>query len=240
MARGPEPLDIAHETECTGARQFTAERIGSDFTLPGLAPDQRCIKVNVDFKTGAIVLAEFGPGATHFDTNRLDDPDVAAFDGMIDQPGRIKRFDEHRGATVHDRDFAAVKLDADIVNAERVKRGHQMLNRRYRAIGSLAQKCTKIRRANLRRHRANADNVAGRKQPVEDDAGIRICRMERYGNRLTGVDSDPGKRNGPRDRGLQAYYIATHICRRFPQYLARSEKTEVSPIVRSSPEPPQL
>jgi hypothetical protein len=158
---------------------------------------------------------------------------------MIDETGGIECLDEHGGAAVHDRHFAAIQFDVDIVDAERVERGHKVLDGRDRAIRRLAKQRAEIRGTDLRRDSANADHITVGKLAVEDDAVVGISGMKRDRDVFTGMDSDARQRNRPRNCGLQSYYITTHKVRRFPQYLAWSVKTMMSPIVRSSPTLPQ-
>ena len=120
---------------------------------------------------------EFRPGATHLDTDWLDDADIPALCGVRDATSLIQRVDEDSSAAVHDRHFGIVDIDLDIVDAEREERSHQMLDGCNRAVRRLAKEGAKIGRADLGGYGTDGDRFTVG-NPVEDDPGVRICGME--------------------------------------------------------------
>ena len=93
---------------------------------------------------------ELGPARAAFDAHRLDDADVAAVHVERLDAGLVDRVDEGRGAAIHDRHFAAVDLDQQIVDAEAEQRGHDMLDGRDVVTGRIAKHRAERRTADLR------------------------------------------------------------------------------------------
>ena len=88
--------------------------------------------------------------------------------------------DEHGGAAVKDRHFAAIDLDGEIVDAEAEQRGHHMLDSRDMVAGRVAKNRAERRAADLRNQRRQFPARAALTRVMEHDPCIGVGRMEMH------------------------------------------------------------
>src|SRR5208282_6875820 len=117
----------------------------------------------------------------------------------------VDRFDERRGAAVHDRDFGAVDLDHHVIDAKAVQSSEHMFGGRYRRTALIAEHGREFGR----RHGAEiggkfAISLAVAAATPEHHTGICLGRMQRYRDWRTGVNTDAGNSNLLAQGGLRA------------------------------------
>ena len=92
--------------------------------------NQRAIVVDLNFEPQTAMRPEFGVGVSDLRAHRSEHPDVAPGCGEPNHAGLLDGLDELCGAAVHRRHLRTVDLDHDVVDLQRPKRRHQMLDRR--------------------------------------------------------------------------------------------------------------
>ncbi len=209
-AGGPEALDVTHEAEGAGARKLVLEGGGGQVPCPLLAADQRAVEVDLHLEAGAVIGQELRPGGARFDAHRLGHADIAALDAEIDDADLLDRIDEDFRTAVHDRHFRAVDLKHEIVEAERVDRGHHMLDRGDRAGRRKAEHGAKIGIADLGGNRLELDRAAILEGAHEHDPRTGLGRLHAEGDLAPGMDADTGQAEGSGDGGLEAQQCDCH------------------------------
>ncbi|MCY1233760.1 hypothetical protein D9M72_463150 [compost metagenome] len=219
----PEALDVTHEAERAGTRQFALEHRRRHVALPGLATDQRAIEVDLDLEAHAVIGRELRPGRARFDAHRLDDADVATLDCKGANAHLLDRVDEGFGAAVHDRHFGAVNFDRQVVEAERIDRGHHMFDRSNRRRRRHAENGAEIGVADLRGNRLVFADPAIGENALEHDARIGFRRMEGDRHFCTRVNAISLQRYRACNRRLKPEQFDSHS--RHFQYLWPMAKT---------------
>ncbi len=114
-----------------------------DVKLADLMSDQRMIEIDLDVEPETVVVRQqFAHGAVAHHAHRLENLDVLA--GRIERndAGLINGGDEGVGAAVHDRHFRAIDFDDRVVDAERIKRCHDVFRgRAQRTIAVAEHRC---------------------------------------------------------------------------------------------------
>ncbi len=126
---GPEPLDVAHESEGPRPRQLFAEVASLEVVDIGLPADDLAVEVDLDLDLPAVVRTKLGDRATRLDPDRLQHLYVTTPRRLADHADLLDRIDERFRAAVHDRHFVTVDLDLDVVDAEAADGGQQVLDR---------------------------------------------------------------------------------------------------------------
>ena len=95
--------------------------------------DHLGIKLDLDCQTKALgKRQQFGKPFTLRDPQTLQNLDITAIAILLPDTGAVNHLDKRRRAAIHDRRFRSVDLDENIVDLQRIKRRHQMLDRRDR------------------------------------------------------------------------------------------------------------
>ena len=118
---------------------------------------------------------QFAPGLAVLDANRFEDLDETARHALLANTRLVNGIDERLGAAVHDRHFAAVDFDADIVNGQRANRGKKMLDRRHTGAISVAQDGAQGDVGNRVAGRRKLDLAVGAIWHDKTDACVRVC-----------------------------------------------------------------
>jgi len=120
-----------------------------------------------------LIGQQFAERAVLGHAHRLDHFDIAARQSARGKAGLIDGIDKGRRAAVHDRHFGSVDLDHRIVDAEAAQRRQQMLGRRAKRTGGIAEHGGKFSGGNRAHVGANfaLDRTVAR-HALEQDAGI--------------------------------------------------------------------
>src|SRR5262249_32725947 len=91
---GPQPLNVLHEAEGAGAREFTAERAGIHIQLDFLPADQGAVEVDLDVEVEAIMRGQLARGPSVLDAHGFQYLQVAPRSVELDQPHFVDGLDE--------------------------------------------------------------------------------------------------------------------------------------------------
>jgi len=137
------------------------------------------------------------------DTDRLDDANIATLDAERLDARLLHRLDEDRRAAVHDGHFAAVDFDDRIVDAERIKGGHDMLDRRDRTRRREAEHGAQVGGTNRGRHGLQFGHIIIRTDALENDAGAGFGWIEGCCDFCPGMNTDTPNRKRALKRRLE-------------------------------------
>ncbi len=131
------------------------------------------------------------PGTVgHFDT--LEDADHTARRILLNDTGAFDQEHERLGTAIHDRHFAAIELNLDVINPATGQRCHDVLDgtdgHTVLVTEDRAQPCVDDTIPARRDHRAGTLDVGA----AEDNAGVDRRRVHGHGNFVAGVEADPG------------------------------------------------
>ena len=155
----------------------------------------------------------------------LQDLEILARGGELLDARFLQQIQERRAAAVHDRHFAMIELDDDIVDAGGDERGEQMLHRFHRR-PRLAEHGRMLHARDLADRRRNVNAQVG---AAEADAGVRGRRLEGERHLLARMQPDARARDLTFESPLFVHRLNVCLARkqsRCPYYAV--EKNEIT------------
>jgi hypothetical protein len=126
-AHGAERLDIGFEAEGAGPGENLTEGVGIDEHFDFLLAYKWVGKIDVAADAELVGGIDADAAAVFDDLDGLEDAEIAAFAAEAAEAGLIEELEERLGGTVEDGDFDVVEVDEDVVDAEGVRGGEEVL-----------------------------------------------------------------------------------------------------------------
>src|SRR5215472_2126815 len=148
------------------------------------------IELDLEVHLEAIEGLELRPLVAVLDAQALLDADETLRPPLLLDARRLQQEDERPRAAIHDRHLGSGQLDDGVVDPKSRKRREQVFD--GRDTGVAAPECGAERRVtDIVRCRANVDRLCEVGAP-EDDARVRIGRLERHQHLFAGVEAYTG------------------------------------------------
>ncbi len=193
QTRGAHGLDILHEPERSGARDFLHVRVLGeiDDDVPVLRPEHRMREVDREIELEAVERIEACPLVAVAHLDGCKDAQIALRRVLLDDAGRLQQEDERPGTAIHDRDLGSGNVDVEVVDAKARERGHQVLDG-GNAGTVMLQRRRQPRVADMQGVGGNGNG--GRKvDPMKDDPGVCHARPQRNLDARAGMQADAGR-----------------------------------------------
>ncbi len=150
-----------------------------------------CVEVDLVADPEAAARLDADPALAVADLDRARHAQHVPRRRLLVDPGGANQEHEGRRAAVHARNLRTVDFDAEVVHAEPVGGGQQMLDRVERHVAA-AKRRRQMRLARERRRRGRDLDRARQIRPDEHDARAGARRVQRELHRFAGVQPDAG------------------------------------------------
>ncbi|CAH1666511.1 hypothetical protein CHELA41_22832 [Hyphomicrobiales bacterium] len=193
----PIPLDVTHEAERARARDLTAEDPFIKVHNLALATDHGMVEIDLYIELEAVVVrTQLRERASLIDADRPQHLHETAL-GLLGDKAHLKNsLDEARRAAIEDRNLRTVDLDEHVINTQSVEGGHQVLDRRHRAAGLIADDGAELSRGNMQVIRLDeAISLALQASTQKHDTMADIGGVKHQTDRLAGMNADSIERH---------------------------------------------
>src|SRR5258707_5029328 len=180
VTRTPQFGNVAHETESTGARNLTAERVGLDVERKRLLADKRMIEIDLGFDTETMLVRPQLAICTIFgNRDGLDHLDIAAWQSPRGEAGLVDCIHKRSGAAIHDWHFGPVDFDDHVIDVEATHSCEKVLGGRAKRAFGIAKDSREFSCGNCAHVGANfALDRAVSRDALENNSAVIVSGMK--------------------------------------------------------------